>query len=120
MFSVYGVAILIFGLMRTGAIVAMNFKASDKVLHGLVFGGLAVLAYRLSSRLWLRRSNLWHAGLGVVCATIFGVLLEILQFFTTYRSAEFADIAADFTGAILFTAMAVACRLERPNRMLLS
>lgn len=118
MVAVYSVAILVLGLMRAGAIPQVAFNASDKVMHALVFGGLAVLVYRLSCLLGPRLKNTLHAMIGVVFATGFGVLLEILQMFTSYRSAEFADAIADFLGASLCVGIAVVFRLERPSRLL--
>lgn len=118
MFAIYSVAILVLGLARAGAIPQVTFKASDKVLHALVFGGLSVLVYRLSSLLWPRLRNTQHALIGVVFATSFGILLEVLQMFTAYRSAEVADAIADFLGASICVGIAVVLRLERPTRLL--
>ena len=71
----------------------------DKFAHFSVFGLLATLVLRAPGvRRW------WWA---VVAVSVFGVGDEIRQSFTPGRSVEFADWAADTTGAL------VACVLYR-------
>jgi VanZ family protein len=116
----YGAFLLFMGLIRTGVIPKTGFRATDKILHAVVFGGLAILVYRLLILIWPKKKILWHATTAIVFSTIFGILLELLQLMTAYRSAEFADVVADFIGALLFTLLAVAFHWERPNRVFLS
>lgn len=85
------------GLIPLAHLPGPEFKWADKVWHGVAFGGLAALGSRA----------LRHAGRPVrtvnrdaaLVATGLGGLLEVLQLFTAYRSADLADFAADALGA---------------------
>ena len=66
----------------------------DKVAHGLVFGLIATLWARSSSR----RAWQWAA---ILLTSAYGGADEIRQGFTAGRSVEFADWVADTTGAAL-------------------
>lgn len=62
----------------------------DKVLHAAVFvgiGGVARLAFWPSS--WV---------VGAAYAVGLGALIEVLQYFVPYRSAEWLDLLADGVG----------------------
>lgn len=63
----------------------------DKSNHGIAFVTLAILGLFA----YPRRSGALFIGL-----LLFGGLIEILQFFTGYRSAEWADWLADAIGAL--------------------
>lgn len=66
--------------------------ASDKYAHVLLFGGLAVLWWRVvPGRSWL---------VGVAVA-LYGGLLELLQGLTVYRACDVVDFLADALGAAL-------------------
>jgi predicted membrane channel-forming protein YqfA (hemolysin III family) len=119
-FGAYCVGILVMGVIKSGSVPVMSFRNSDKVLHAVVFGGLAILTYRLSSLLWPTVVRSKHACLAAFWSVILGTLLEVLQSFTTYRTADFLDLLADTLGAILFVVVAVFFRLERPNKLFLS
>ena len=66
-------------------------QLNDKFVHVIVFFCFAVLSDLTTARkpFWL-----WK-GLPLVA---YGLLIEISQSFTTYRSFELADLAADTTG----------------------
>lgn len=116
----YSAFLLFMGLIRTGVIPKTGIRATDKILHAIAFGGLAVLVFRLSILIWPKKKIRWHGMIGIAFSTNLGILLEFLQLMTTYRCAEFADVVADFLGALLFTLLAVAFHWERPNRVFLS
>lgn len=80
------------------------FPGADKVVHGLMFGGLALVIMLDSQRrdAWrpLSRPFIWMAAL---TAALTGVLIEFLQLWMGLgRGFELADMAADTIGAILF------------------
>lgn len=87
------------GLIPLKSLPGPDFEFSDKVWHAAAFGGLAGLATRAfkhwgrGARLAARDSALLVVGLGG--------LLEVLQSFTPYRSADWADFAADSLGVVL-------------------
>lgn len=62
---------------------------SDKVVHALAYTALGALAVLSSIR--------WPVAIALVVA--FGLLLEILQGLSGYRSFEWADLLADAVGA---------------------
>jgi len=75
--------------------------ATDKLLHALAFGGLALLLARAAH--WRRPEailsrKLWFGALG---ASALGLLLELCQALTEYRSADPWDWIADTVGALL-------------------
>jgi VanZ family protein len=69
---------------------------SDKVAHALAYAGLGALAVLSSLR--------WPAAVAVVVA--FGLLVEIAQGISGYRSFEWADLLADAIGAALGAGLA--------------
>ena len=71
---------------------------SDKLAHVLLFGGLALLWWRVLPRRWL----LVSAGV-----TLYGGLMELLQALTPYRSCDLMDFLADGLGVALALVLAM-------------
>jgi hypothetical protein len=67
--------------------------SGDKIGHALAFCGL-VLFY---AQIYPLQRDRWRCVLGAIA---FGALIEIVQSFVPYRSAEFLDLAADTVGAL--------------------
>jgi VanZ family protein len=74
---------------------------SDKVLHAVEYGILALLCYRAFR---------WAAGpavvrqavvLAIVAASVFGVTDEVHQFFVPFRESSWLDWLADTIGAAI-------------------
>ena len=74
---------------------------SDKVLHGVEYGILALLCYRAFR---------WAAGLAVarqavvlaiVAASVYGITDEVHQFFVPFRESSWQDWLADTIGAAI-------------------
>ena len=80
----------------------MNF---DKVIHAGVYALLGALIWRA---LWLRRRLSIRKAtiMAVVLATLFGLSDEFHQTYTPRRSADWRDLVADATGALV---AALAC-----------
>lgn len=72
-----------------------NFTHGDKVMHALAFFLLAFLLNRSSSSIERRIRN-------VIALLSFGILIEVLQSFTTHRTASLGDVLADLVGILLF------------------
>ena len=72
-----------------------SFAISDKIIHVAVFFGFAMLLDLASSRhpFWL-----WK-GLPLLA---YGVFVEVLQYFTPFRSFSVLDMFADFSGIMLY------------------
>jgi len=78
-----------------------SFNISDKIIHAVVFFGFAMLLDLSSSRhpFWL-----WK-GLPLLA---YGVFVEVLQYFTPYRSFSVLDMVADFSGIMLYFLLKMA------------
>ena len=112
----YASALFYAGLVQLGPLPEVGFVASDKLLHALAFGGLALLLARAVH--WLRPAaalakKLW---LGCAGASLLGMLLEVCQAFTAYRSADLEDWLADSVGALLALGLAFALLALSPRR----
>ena len=73
----------------------------DKLVHALVFGGLAVLIYRslrLQKPAWSRQAVVVF---GVLATVAYGCFDEGHQSFVSERQAELSDVMADGVGALL-------------------
>jgi VanZ family protein len=87
------------GLIPLKSLPGPDFKFADKVWHALAFGGLAGLLSRALA--FFGRPALLAARDASLVAVALGGLLEVLQSFTAYRSADWADFAADSLGVAL-------------------
>jgi len=72
-----------------------GISINDKLIHVVVFFGFAFLMDLTSSRhpFWL-----WK-GLPLL---LYGAGIEVLQYFTPFRSFSILDLAADFFGILLY------------------
>lgn len=97
----YASAVFYGGLIRIGALPQVGFVATDKLLHALAFGGLALLLARAAQ--WARPGATLGKKLvlGCVGSSLLGLLLEVCQAFTAYRSADALDWLADTVGALM-------------------
>ena len=112
----YASAIFYGGLVRIGKLPEVGFVATDKLLHALAFGGLALLLARAAH--WLRAdaSLTRKLALGGVGSSGLGLLLEVCQAFTAYRSADVWDWVADSVGAVLAIGLTFALFTWVPRR----
>jgi VanZ family protein len=99
--TVYVCAIFYGGLIRLSKLPEVGFMPTDKLLHGLAFGGLALLLVRTARALRQWRTPHGRFWFGAFGSSFFGAALEICQYFVPYRSAEFLDWLADTVGALL-------------------
>jgi VanZ family protein len=112
----YASAIFYAGLVRIGRLPQVGFVATDKLLHALAFGGLALLLARAVH--WLRPVGTLPRKLLLGCAgsSALGLSLEVCQAFTAYRSADVMDWVADTLGALLAVGLTFAFFLWIPRR----
>lgn len=78
-----------------------QLRIGDKLVHLLVFGGLAVLicrALRLQKPTWSQRAVVV---LSVLVTVAYGCLDEGHQSFVSERRAELSDVVADGVGALV-------------------
>ena len=93
---------LIIGLMVLGAWVATrhldmpeSLEFNDKIIHIFVFFVFALLMDLATDR---RPFWLWK-GLPLL---IYGILIEVAQYFTPEREFSYMDMVADFAGILLY------------------
>ena len=74
---------------------------SDKVLHGVEYGILALLCYRAFR--WAAGSAVAQQAvvLAIVAASVYGVTDEVHQFFVPFRESSWQDWLADTIGAAI-------------------
>jgi VanZ family protein len=96
------VAIILWSSLAPAEDVPLATNVSDKVLHTAGYAVLGALAF-----LSVRQSRPLLVLLAVAC---FGLLLEILQRQTGYRSFEWTDLLADAIGAAVGIAAAMVVR----------
>ncbi len=99
-------AVFIAGTSPQPPTIPLDFSQRDKVLHFLVFGGMAVLIGRALRFGWpaARRGRQHLVAAGV--ATLLGALLEVWQSFVPGRAMELLDWVSDALGAALATSIA--------------
>jgi VanZ family protein len=87
------------GLVPLTSLPGPEFELADKVWHLLAFGGLAGLLSR--TIVYWGHGPLRAAREASLLAVTLGGMLEVLQSFTRYRSADWADFLADSLGVAL-------------------
>ena len=76
-------------------------KISDKVLHAVEFGGLALLVCRAVRAQAPAFSSRLVAMVSILSAIGYGITDELHQLFVPNRMMDFTDVAADSLGALL-------------------
>ncbi|MGE0472849.1 MAG: VanZ family protein [Nitrospirales bacterium] len=99
---VVGYALLIFFLSAQSSpsqyVPGFLYGLSDKILHAMEYGILALLLYRAFKHTVDTR---WTVGLSILTAVAFGLSDELHQWFVPNREADFFDLLADGLGATL-------------------
>ena len=95
----YLAALFWFGLIPLKQLPGPGFRFADKVWHFVAFAVLALLLAR-ALRHWGRRPLVAGRDAALGSAGL-GALLEVLQSFTAFRSAELLDLVADALGALV-------------------
>jgi VanZ family protein len=114
--AAYASALFYVGLIRIGALPEVGFVATDKLLHALAFGGLALLLARATHFLWPAAPVARKLLVGGAGSSLLGLVLELLQSCTLYRSGDVWDWLADTVGAAFSMGVAFAVLTWRPRR----
>lgn len=105
------------GLIPLQHLPGPQFELADKVWHAFAFGGLAGIGSR-ALRHTGRTTAVANRDAALLSSAL-GGLLEILQSFTAYRSADLADFVADALGAglayLLLAGLAHAASASPPR-----
>ena len=100
----YTVAVFVLGTAREAGAAASEL-ITDKGVHILGFALLQALVLRAAVYLWPRGSRMVWLSIAGTLSMLVGILLEIVQAFVPYRSAEWLDLAADAIGVSLASAV---------------
>lgn len=87
------------GLIPLKSLPGPDFEFADKLWHLVAFGGLTGLLARAFC--YFGRAPLLAAREATAASVALGGMLEVLQSFTPYRSADVGDLLADALGAVL-------------------
>lgn len=82
------------------------FPGQDKLMHAITFSAL----FLIGSQAFPRPKFGWQLFLGLVA---YGVLIELLQGKTGYRSMEAWDVAADLSGLVIGSLVVVFFRTKK-------
>lgn len=86
------------GLVPIDSLPGPDFELADKMWHFIAFGGLTALLSR--ALCYFGRAPLLAAREATTASVALGGMLEVLQSFTRYRSADVGDLLADTLGAL--------------------
>lgn len=78
-----------------------RFDYADKLFHFAAFAILGILFYRACQSPGYAFTPIRAVLLTLVSSTLFGILIEVHQYYLPHRKAEAADVAADVAGCIL-------------------
>ena len=89
-------AFILYGTLRVSqGTPIFDVPHGDKIIHAMAFFLLSFLLNRSSSSIERRIRN-------IIALLSFGILIEVLQAFTTHRTASLGDVLADLIGILLF------------------
>lgn len=101
---VVATAILLLSVGHFSELPGENVENADKIVHFIMYFSLAfVLGRDLYSVRQSLSASWWTVT--VLLPSLFGVLMEAVQFFLPYRSASLFDMAANISGAAIGTAL---------------
>ncbi|MBO8439719.1 MAG: VanZ family protein [bacterium] len=101
---VVATAILLLSVGHFSELPGENVENADKIVHFIMYFSLAfVLGRDLYSVRQSLSASWWTVT--VLLPSLFGVLMEAVQFFLPYRSASLFDMAANISGAAVGTAL---------------
>jgi VanZ family protein len=83
------------------------FRNYDKVFHFFEYGIYAWLWYRAFKGTTSLSSRGWIAIATVLICTVFGIIDELYQVHTPYRTSDIYDLAADVSGSFAAVFLAV-------------
>lgn len=87
----------------------------DKVGHAILYAGLGFLLARALTKP-VALSKITRGIVAVILATAYGVSDEFHQSFVPHRTADLADVAADFVGAVLGAAVFLIIAVRIANQ----
>ncbi|MBE6313633.1 MAG: hypothetical protein E7079_01605 [Bacteroidales bacterium] len=82
-----------------------NIVGIDKMVHGIMFGGLAMsICLDIQRRNWSVLIGVGSMIVAIVISSVVGIIVEMLQYWMANgRTYEAYDIVADVVGVLIFT-----------------
>lgn len=82
-----------------------NIVGIDKMVHGIMFGGLAMsICLDIQRRNWSVLIGVGSMIVAIVISSVVGIIVEMLQYrMANGRTYEAYDIVADVVGVLIFT-----------------
>ena len=104
--AAYSAMVAVFSVVPAGTpgteLIAI-LPGRDLAAHALVSGGLALLLCCALSAAW--RNNFATAGLAIILAGAYALILELVQAFLPWRTWSLNDLAAGLTGILIGTGL---------------
>jgi VanZ family protein len=115
--ALWALAIFTMSALPARDLPALPVVNADKVVHAIVYAGLAALIAR-ALRLTANLRGAWLPLLATLLATGYGASDELHQRLVAGRSSDVMDLVADGAGALLgaLTYTLMAARRQRPER----
>ncbi len=73
---------------------------TDKVIHFVIYGITAIMFLRI---LLFKMSLSKAVFLSIILASLFGFVIELIQYAIPWRECSFSDVVANVSGAVLFS-----------------
>ena len=87
----------------------------DKLLHLTAYAILGFLFARAYGASRLKNNTVWVIVLGIVSASLYGILDEVHQYFVPMRRADMLDVGANILGSVIGVGIYWLLYLKRRN-----
>ena len=91
--------IIFLSIKKSGGVKLFFFPHQDKLMHLSAYGFLCASYFWAMKFSWKINNSIYKAA---ILSFSLGVLLEVIQGYLSYRTADFWDIIANFLGIIIF------------------
>ena len=95
--------ILFFCLIQSSDVPKINIEEFDKVVHAFFHFVFVTLWFLFFNKKLNSANSLKPLAVSCVFSFVFGIIIEILQYYTATRSADIFDVLANTIGALLAT-----------------
>ena len=95
--------ILFFCLIQSSDVPKINIEEFDKVVHAFFHFVFVTLWFLFFNKKLNSVNSFQSLAISFVFSLVFGIIIEILQYYTTTRSADIFDVLANTIGALLAT-----------------
>jgi VanZ family protein len=90
-------------LIKSSDVPKINIEEFDKVVHAFFHFVFVTLWFLFFNKKLNSVNSFQPLAISFVFSLVFGIIIEILQYYTTTRSADIFDVLANTIGALLAT-----------------